>query len=155
MRVSKWASLLLVVGVLSCNKGVMFNEVKTIPNEGWDKDSMIVFDISISDTINAYDIIIHCRNTNDYAYNNVWLFIETVAPTKNSLRDTLELKLASSEGWIGKGLGNKNDISVPYKRNIYFPYKGVYTFKIKHDMLEGVLKEIMNIGLKVSRHNSK
>jgi len=66
--------------------------------------------------------------------------------------DTLNCLLANDKGeWLGEGMGDIWDLSVPYKQSIGFPEKGQYTVEIKHGMRMQKVPMIMEIGLRVEK----
>lgn len=145
--------------VASCHEGPVFDEVQNIPGRAWDADKPVSFVVQVNDTTMAYDLMVLLRNTNQYSYSNFWLFIETTAPSGVSLRDTFEIQLAGPDGhWLGKGLGSMNTLLVPYKVNIRFPYRGIYTFKMIQAMRDEDklgnrrVKGISDIGLRILPH---
>lgn len=136
--------------------GYIFNEVEKIPDGKWNKDNIIEYNVPVNDTLNGYDIQIHLRNDFNYNYRNIWMFIETSAPNGNVLRDTVEFFLADQSGkWLGKSLGNVNEILLDYKKNIRFPASGIYHFKIEQAMRTDELESIMDIGLRIKKTKLK
>jgi gliding motility-associated lipoprotein GldH len=146
-------SLLLSFILLSCNNNRLFEEVQSIDNSGWEKSDVKKFTIAISDTATAYDIFLHLRNKTTYDNSNLWLFVNTSAPNGDKITDTLEFMLADPSGhWLGKGLGSINSMLIPYKINIRFPYRGIYTFEFQQGMRDDVLEGIIDIGMRVQSH---
>lgn len=139
--------------VVSCGTNRLFDEVQTISGSGWEKNDVKKFTITISDTTVAYDIFLHLRNKTTYNNSNLWLFVNTSAPNGDNITDTLEFILADPTGrWLGKGLGSINYMLIPYKLNIRFPYRGIYTFQFQQAMREENLEGIIDIGLRVQPH---
>jgi len=150
IRNSLIALLLLLV---SCTKNRLFDDMKSIPSEGWKANSNIVFDATVNDTSVAYDILLNVRNTASYEFSNLWLFIEISAPNGDTMIDTVEFKLADMNGkWLGSGLGTINSVLLPYKSNIQFPYRGIYTFEIQQAMRKDILHGIKDIGVRIEKH---
>jgi gliding motility-associated lipoprotein GldH len=144
---------IILVG-LSCDKNRVYDHLVNIPSEGWAADKTMEFDVPVNDSKKSYDILLHLRNSGDYKYSNIWLFIETRSPGGNTLRDTMEIKLADDNGrWKGKGIGNIHELLVPYKQNILFPDRGIYHIIITQAMREEALKHVLNIGLRLQFHN--
>jgi gliding motility-associated lipoprotein GldH len=138
---------------LSCDKEKVFEEIVTIPSDGWAAGQVIKFDIPVNDITKAYDIILHFRNSGSFEYSNVWLFIETKSPKGNSLRDTFEIKLADNTGkWLGEGIGDVNNMFVPYKKNILFPVRGIYQLTVNQAMRDTTLEHVLDFGLRLQYH---
>jgi gliding motility-associated lipoprotein GldH len=143
----------LVLLNVACENGNVYDEMVTIPSEGWASDRAIKLDVPVSDISKAYDIFIHFRNSGRYEYKNVWLFIETKSPKGNSLRDTFEIDLADETGkWKGNGIGNVNNMLVVYKQNILFPVSGIYQVTVNQAMRDTTLEHVLDFGLRLQYH---
>ena len=134
--------LLLSALFAACTAEPLFLEFKSVPQTGWHKDSALVFNVDIQDTVNAYDILFHIRHTDAYHYQNMWLFVGD--------NDTIEFYLADDYGrWLGeKGM---HHISMPvlYEYAYRFDSVGTYTFALKHGMRSDVLKGITDVGVEI------
>jgi gliding motility-associated lipoprotein GldH len=143
---------LFISGVIlvSCTGNLLFDDVEKIDPDGWKTDDVLTFKIPVSDTSSSYNIFVHIRNSNDYEYSNLWLFITTTSPGGESMKDTVEFVLADPSGqWLGRGLGAINTSLLPYKQNIRFPQRGIYTFEIQQGMRKKVLENILDIGIRI------
>lgn len=153
---NKIFTLFVVFILISCGSidtGKVYEEIVAIPSEGWSASQSYKFEMPVTDTTKAYDILLHFRNTGRYAYSNIWLFIESTSPKGNSLKDTFEIELADNLGrWLGEGIGDVNNLLVPYKENILFPVKGVYQVKITQAMREETLKNVLDLGIRLQVH---
>jgi gliding motility-associated lipoprotein GldH len=146
------AVLLSSVIIISCTTGDVYPDSQQIPGNSWHKNNEIELEAVIQDTISAFDINLVIRTNNNYPYRNLFLFITTLSPTKQSLTDTVEYYLADEKGsWYGSGLGDVNDLSVPFKTNVIFPSSGSYTFNIKHGMREVKLEGVTDIGIRIKK----
>jgi gliding motility-associated lipoprotein GldH len=151
-------SILLFLSIFflfnSCDKGKVYEDIVSIPHEGWVVGGSVKFDVPVNDIAKAYDIFLHFRNSRSYEYSNVWFFIETKSPKGNYLKDTFEIKLADDAGkWLGKGIGDMNNMFVPYKQNILFPVRGIYQVTVKQAMRDTTLKHVLDFGLRLQYHN--
>ncbi len=142
--------LSLFIGLLSsCGNRTIYSEYRAIPLSGWGADSVVQFTFDVTDTLSAYDVILHVRHTQQYLYQNMWLFVEGVTPTAAG-EDTIEFYLADQRGqWLGNGWGNLREMPVLYMQKVVFPHSGVYTCKIRQGMREEYLKGVNDIGLTV------
>ena len=141
-----------ITAFVSCDKNLVFEKNVAIPDDGWNKDSSIVFSIPVTDTLKNNDLYINVRNDIKYEYSNLWLFIEIDQPGNISATDTFEITLADPSGkWLGEGFGGIKTNQVIYKRNIYFPVSGEYKISIKQGMRENVLMGITDIGIRLEK----
>jgi gliding motility-associated lipoprotein GldH len=146
-------SLLFIFFLVSCNNRSIYDRVLPIPSDGWQAKDKLAFEFPISDTSQAYDILFHVRNEQNYSYSNIWLFIEITAPNGYARRDTFEIMLADTKGrWYGKGIGNINSMLVPYKKEAKFPLRGLYKISLQHAMYDDVLTRVLDVGVCIVPH---
>ncbi len=146
----KISFIVFVFLIASCSDNRIFDEVAKISSEGWHVEDVYTFKVNVSDTTKAYDIFFHIRNTSEYDYSNIWLFIDTQSPNGAAMRDTVEFVLADASGaWYGRGLGDMYSLLLPYKQNIHFPYRGIYSFTLTQGMRTDVLHGIKDVGFRV------
>ena len=140
--------------LFSCQTGSIYNESKAIPGQKWEANHTLSFSAPVSDTTNAFDINLNIRTTSSYPYRNLFLFVETRSPAGYSRKDTVEYFLADEKGnWYGSGLGDINDLSVPFKTNVLFPDTGEYAFNIRQGMREQNLRGVSDIGIQIRKRN--
>jgi len=119
---------------------------------GWNKDSVLGFSFTVTDTMQNYNLLVGIRNQATYPYRNLWLFIKTTAPDKRYLVDTVEIFLATPDGrWYGKGWGDIFTASLPYKQRVRFQAIGNYSLSVTQGMREDYLKGIVDVGLRVEK----
>ena len=137
----------------SCNNGgVIFHSFNHLPERGWDKREIQRFSPEIEDTLGLYDIDISLRYTNDYAYSNLWLFVMYTDESGAQRTDTLECRLADVYGkWYGSGWGPSYQQEIPFKKQFRFSSAGKSPILIQQGMREDVIRNIKDIGVKVTR----
>jgi len=139
----------------ACDKNLVFEKYQSIPENGWHKDSLVVFTIPIADTLQNHNLYIDVRNDVEYKYSNLWLFVELNQPGKTGITDTLEILLADPSGrWLGEGFGGIKTRQVRYKGGVYFPVSGEYKINIQHGMRDELLEGITDIGFRVEKVSS-
>ncbi len=149
-----WAVIILLF--MACDSNRVFEENRSLLNETWHKDSTLVFNIEITDTLSVYNIYLNNRITRQYEYSNLYLFIDTKLPNNQILRDTVECLLRNPAGKIlGKGFGNVWSNKIPYRKHIRFPYYGNYKFTIKQAMRDEQLKYILDAGIRIEKSKIK
>ncbi len=146
------AVLLSPLIIISCTSGDVYSDSAQIPGYSWHKNNELELEADIQDTISAFDINLIIRSNNNYPYRNMFLFITTSSPAGQSITDTVEYYLADEKGnWYGSGLGDINDLSVPFKTNVIFPQSGSYTFNIRQGMREVELEGVTDIGIRINK----
>ena len=142
----------VVVLFISCDKNQIYDKFQPVPKSGWSKDSVLVFDIPVTDTMQNQNLYVNVRNDVRYKYSNLWLFIEVIQPGSTELTDTFEITLADPSGkWLGEGFGGIKTRKAIYRRNVYFPVSGNYRINIQHGMREDILKGITDIGVRLEK----
>lgn len=145
---------LFFLGMAACDVNRVYDEYVPIKDAKWHKDSLVVFDIPITDTILNHNIFINVRNDINYSYSNLWLFVNIEQPDGVSLCDTFEVALADQSGqWLGKGFGGYKTRESVFRRNVYFPNSGAYKISIQQGMRELNLEGISDVGLRLEKMN--
>lgn len=141
----------ILISIFACNKSGVFGEYKTIPRAVWHRDSVVVFQVPVTDTLQNHNLYVNVRNDIKYKYSNLWLFIDIIQPgDSTSVTDTLEVTLADQTGkWLGKGFGGIKTSETLFRKNVFFPVAGNYQIQIKQGMRGQLLEGITEVGFKV------
>jgi gliding motility-associated lipoprotein GldH len=121
-----------------------------IENSLWNKDTLLKFNIPVEDTVSLYSLSVYLRNRTDYSFQNLYLFLNTMAPNGNATTDTLNYILAHDDGsWTGSGglFSKYRENTFLYRKYIRFPEKGNYSVTIRHGMRKDNLEGITSVGL--------
>ena len=144
--------------VSACGQKVIFDEKVTIDATGWDMDAPALFKVTQNDTSQILDIGMTFLHSKDYAYSNLWLFIEVNGPEGLVQKDTLELFLAHVDGnWLGKKKSDAIQVSAMYQYGVKLSHPGEYVFKIKQGMRPNPLQGIneLSFWMQQSKEPSK
>ena len=147
---------------VACDSNRVYDSYQSVPNK-WHKDSIVSFKVNPPDSINAYNLFVNLRNTNNYKFNNLFLIVEMVFPHGKTVKDTLEYRMADPTGkLLGTGLTDIKDNKFWYKEQVIFNESGEYTVNIQHAMREngkinGVveLEGITDIGFRIEKPENK
>lgn len=154
MKVNKFLAVFLLIGVLaSCNRNEVYFDYRTVSADGWSKDSLLVYNIDVKDSVSKFDIYVHVRHYGTYPYQNLWMFIDYL-DVKDSIpkRDTIECYLADEHGkWLGNGAGALREMPVFIRQQVQFPAVGEYQISIRHGMRDSLLTGINKIGVRVEK----
>lgn len=153
MKLKFWfTSVLFAVVLCSCDPKKEFEAYQALDSSGWHKDSLVVFPVELKNTGGSHNLYLNIRNSGDYAFSNLWLFVTIKSPDGELLTDTVEFQLADPTGkWTGSGIGDLFDNQFIYKKNVYFPSPGTYTFSIQQGMRAEKLKGIRDIGIRIEK----
>lgn len=137
---------------LSCDPSRVYDKYKDIKDASWNKNDHVKFDVQIDDTVSYNNVYINIRNSGDYRFSNLYLFMSTVYPDLKVSVDTIECILANKEGkWLGKGLGDIKDSQMLLKKNVRFHKTGIYSFEFEQAMRVDVLDGIKSIGIRIEK----
>jgi gliding motility-associated lipoprotein GldH len=147
------------VVLASCNDNLVYSEFRPIKNGKWQMATPVNFEFSELDSTANYNMFINVRNDETYPFSNLFLITELEYPDGNTIKDTLEYKMAQPTGeWLGKGVGSVKENKLWYKENIVFPQSGVYKVNVFHAMrkngeVDGLheLDGITDVGLEIEK----
>lgn len=148
--------LTIILLAVSCKDDSVFHQYEDL-TQSWHKDSAVVFKFEYPDTTAAHDLFITLRNTNEYAFSNLFLITEMQFPHGRTVKDTLEYEMAKPDGtWLGSGFGDIRDNKLWYKEGVRFNEEGTYTFKVWQAMRRGqdvvpvtTLEGVRSVGLRI------
>ncbi len=143
----------------SCNDLLVYSEYEPITNGKWEIDNSVQFEFSELDSTATYNMFINVRNDDSYPFSNLFLITELEYPEGNTIKDTLEYRMAEPTGeWLGKGMGGVLENKLWFKENIDFNESGVYKVNVSHAMrkngeVEGlhILEGITDVGLEIEK----
>jgi gliding motility-associated lipoprotein GldH len=146
------ANLFLCFILISCTqKQEVFYEFHSFPKARWDQREAIRFEVPVRDISQVYNVSIELRNSNEYLYKNIWLFVDYQTPEGKVRSDTLATDLADEYGrWYGRGI-SLYSCSFPYEQNVQYPDTGVYVYTIRQGMREDPLEGLSDVGLRISK----
>ena len=143
------ATVLLMAG---CTNLPYFEEFVSKEKESWNMNDPVGFQVQIGDAEAAYDLIFTFRNTTDYSYSNLYVFLTTIHPDQTARRDTLEFLLADRYGrWLGKGMGKIRESSFLVRQGFYFPDTGNFVFILEQAMRDQTLQGIADVGIRIEK----
>ena len=154
---SSFLYFLVLIVLISCDKKRVFDEYKTVGN-GWNKDSIVSFDLPAVDIKKQYNLFINIRDNNDYPFNNLFLIVNMEQPDKRTIVDTLEYQMANPDGsLLGEGFTDVKDNKLIYKERMKFN-SGTYKINIKQAVrqtgkVSGVVKleGITDVGFRIEK----
>ena len=150
----KYFLKITIFGLLvSCSdENIIFNDYVDVENTQLSFKDTIIFQTSISDTTNPHNIFLQLRTSTDYKWSNMFVFSEIYFPNNKTRTDTFEVFLMDKNGnWNGNKSGIVANLNYSLYKNIKFPIKGDYEFKLIQAMRDTVLKEVISVGLKITK----
>ncbi len=149
MRAANFLLICTGIILLSCEKPPFFEKAYAFNENRWEQNVQPRFLVNIQDTTRPYDFTITLRTTTDYKYNNLWVFITTITPDGQRVREPYEIKITQQNGqWIGKKTGTivENTLSFKQRR---LPKKGSYVFILEQGITASTIDEVLDLSMKV------
>lgn len=101
--------------VSSCGNRPYASKSVSFEDESWYQDSVISLNVTIEDTTVYYQFRYQIRHSNDYPYQNLYLFQTVQSEGMDPFNDILNLPLAENNGkWLGKGIGSLKTVDTSY-----------------------------------------
>lgn len=144
--------ILLFTGILlgACQTPAVFEQYDHIKNEEWCRGHVVELNASIPDS-GRYMVEILLRHTTDYEMANLWCFVSTRSKATQEIKDTLNIKIAESDGlWLGEGRSIKS-LAQPLRHNLVTLPQGSVTFRIEQGMRQDCMKGIKDIGIRIEK----
>lgn len=137
----------------ACNSASVFEEYQELSNETWNRYHVLEFTTNLPDS-GLYEVRLCLRHTTDYEMANLWCFISTRSSLHTELKDTVNLKIAETDGkWLGQGNTIKAIEQGIDKNPVILP-QGRVIFRIEQGMRIDNMKGIKNVGIKVLKVNN-
>ncbi len=149
-------ALVLAILFVGCDGNKIFEEYIEVENAIWKQNNVASFEFDIQDTSSAHNLYINVRNSGDYPYSNLYMFVLITGPDGQSQADTVNVQLADKRGrWLGNGVGDLWDLQMPYVGGFKFANKGKYVVSFEQAMRnENGIEGITDVGLRVEKREN-
>lgn len=150
------AVFMLFTGIITtllsgCDPHNLIDNNVSMPSRNWSYDHKVKAVIEISDSSKPYNIYFKLRHTADYGYSNIFVLLHLRKQGEKKQSRRYEYRLAQPDGqWNGAGSGNLFTYTLPLLTNYKFPAPGKYELELEQNMRDNPLKEISDVGIKVS-----
>ena len=136
----------------SCGREAVSSAYADLPERGWSIGDTVRLAVSVQDTTQAYDLALTLRHTEQYAYQNLWLFVSACDSLSPLRADTVLACLADDRGrWLSTRTGRYYAGYVTMQHAMRFPAAGTYTFAIVQGMRDSVITGIADVGLELRK----
>lgn len=146
-----FTSFILFLGLLmtSCEDHAFYDEAHSFDKNTWTEKDTAVFKVEVDDTDINYDFFLTLRTSKSYAYSNLWVTIETIAPDDSKSVISQRIDIANPDGsWKGRVTGSLVENRLHY-RTTAFPLEGNYTFRIYQSVNQEKINDVMDISLRI------
>lgn len=141
----------LICALAACDRAQIYEDNIAIPDCHWYTENKLSFSVQITDTTELTNLLLALRNTDDYPYQDLWIFMKTTFPNDSSVQDTLHIELADHQGkWLGSGISQFQNL-VFLKENYRFEQVGNYVFSLEQAMRVNPIKGISTVGIRLEK----
>lgn len=149
MRYFLYVCLVLFV---SCGPSPIFEQSFEFESAVWSYDDHKSITFSAPDTSNQYDLILDVIHNESYAYENLYIQLQTVFPDATDITDEISIPLLGEDGhWVGKGSDQKR-IRVYLQQALKFKEVGEHTIVLNQHSRDEALKHIRGVSLAIYAH---
>ena len=142
----------LALMTAACQHNTVYESFRVFEDGQWIADSVLVFDFTIDDNAQPYQLNYHVRNTIDYPFYNLYVKYELQDSTgkilEASMHETTLMDPMTGRP-LGEGIGDFYNHDITLKPEHRFPYNGKYQFQIKQYMRPDTLLQIHAVGFSV------
>ena len=148
--------LLFAILLFSCDRNRIFEENYAVDKGIWNNQNKIRFNVPITDTLIRYNVYLNVRNSMNYPYSNLYMFMDTYFPDGKIARDTIDCTLADYDGrWLGSGVGSVKFSRFLFQKGVRFHQKGKYRFELQQAMRVNDLTGIHDLGIRIEKEASR
>lgn len=134
-----------------CNNEALYDQTHSFEDHTWHKSDTVTFSVNVNDTVLPYDFILTLRNSTEYLYNNLWVYVMVTAPDGTTSKVAEKLPISQPNGqWIGRVSGSLVETRLRFASKT-FPISGKYLFKIANATQQGDIDYVQDIGLRIKK----
>ena len=143
-----WVVALVVLG---CGgPEVAYEAAEDFGTEGWAYADSVSFDYTVTDTSRQYDLVLTVDHTDDFAYENFYVQLNTYLPDGDRLTQALSLELADNYGqWYGECEGTDCTTAISLQEGTRFTAPGAYRLVVAQYSRDTVLAGVTGLGYRV------
>lgn len=147
--------LLAVLLITGCAEQPFYEKSYSFKGNQWTQDVKPSFKVEIQDTTKEYDFTLTLRTTTDYAFSNVWIYLNSKTPDGQTAREPFEMYITQPDGsWAGIKTGTVVENHLIFKRR-KLPKAGTYYFSLEQGITLESLGEVLDVGLKIDTAKDK
>lgn len=145
----KYLMCLAVVLLYSCGPTALFEQGFEFEDGSWTYEDCKTVSFVAPDTENQFDLILDIVHNESYAYENIYIQLQTIFPDSTEVTDEISIPLLSEDGfWVGKGSDRKR-VRVYLQQGLSFRETGEHTIKINQYSRDKKLDNIHSVSLAI------
>lgn len=142
----------LLVLLVSCGPTPIFEHSFEFEQAIWSYDDPKSISFTAPDTSNQYDLILDVIHDKAYAYENLYIQLQTIFPDATDITDEVSIPLLGKDGrWVGKGSEQKR-IRVYLQQALKFREAGEHKIVLNQFSRDEELEHLHAVSLAVYAH---
>ena len=136
--------------ICACSDNTLYDHTIEFDNSIWKYETPANFEFDIADNAKRYDLFLDIDHSPEYAFENLYLRINTEFPDKSTASDTLSIEMVNNQGaWVGKCRSDICDLTVFLQENTRFKNVGNHKISIEQFTRESALNGIKSISFRL------
>lgn len=155
-RRSLFLLLPLLALLTACGPEVVYQEVRPLAATGWTYADSLSFVYPVIDRSRVYDLVVDVTHSEDFAYQNFYVWLHTTFPNGKRSSEKLSLQLAGDYGaWLGDCSGGSCTLGIPILQQLRYTLTGDYVLTIAQHSRDEPLVGIERIGVRLVVNENK
>lgn len=154
----KYQGIIVILCVLwACDNTRVYEENHDFESKFWASDSVSTFTFNIEDVNQDYSLLMNIRNTNTYAYHNLYVQYTLEDTVGNILKKELVSNNLFHEKTgkpLGSGLGDIFSHQFALIEGYTFENPSVYKVTLQQFMRQDSLQGILSAGIRIEETSS-
>ena len=147
------AAFCLILSSCVNSDGIVYSSFKSVDSDGWADNQYLEFQLdSVADQQAEVEVLLVVRYSEDYDYESLCLVKEEIISNFDVKTDTIEIRLADSDGrLIGRGQNGLYEVVDTLHDRLKI--KDYYSLSLAHGMREKLIEGINDIGVIIKKQN--
>jgi len=138
----------LLICLIACSEKPLYEQTYELSSDGWAYDDEQVFTFTSQDSLSTFDIILDIVHEEAYAYENLYILINTTFPDGQIVEDQISIPFIGTSGaWQGRPLQDDRLLRVYLQQEVRLQQLGTYTITIEQHSRERTLQGIKRLHL--------
>lgn len=138
--------------IVSCGPTPLFEQSFAFEEAVWSYNDPKTMSFTAPDTVKQYDLILDVIHDEAYAYENLYIQLQTIFPDGSDITDKVSIPFLGDDGfWVGKGSEQKR-IRVYLQQALKFREAGEHSIVLNQFSRDEELEHIHALSLAIYEH---
>ncbi|CAH0999579.1 Gliding motility lipoprotein GldH [Neolewinella maritima] len=138
---------------VACGPDIVYEDSSALPATGWPYGDSLTYTFPVTDTSSRYDLVLTVEHTEDFAFQNFYVRLNTQLPGGTQRIQPLSLQLADNFGeWYGDCSGGNCTTEIALQEGTRFTELGEHRLVVTQFSREEILPEVTGMGFRIVRH---